>query len=328
MLIGVSRPLLLVIPFAACATSTQAPWGTCPVAHNGAPETLVEAPAQLPAVRACAAKVFTDLDYFGDGLERHRLDLYLPRGKGPFPVVLQLHGGGYAQGSKGNNPLRIAWLLEAGMAVASVNYRLLPPKDGQAGGDHAYLPAPLVDAKAAVRWLRAHAETYDLDARHVGVWGGSAGGHLAAMLGTTAGVAGLDDQGPNRDQSSAVQAVVVWYGLTDLRAVRDQVGEDLDPFHRFLGVPEAQADARTADSQLNVLAHVTQDDAPMLAMFGDRDNPLLYLQTVAYVRALEDVGVASDYVVIKHGGHGQGPFFKTENVRTVQAFFQHHLRPR
>ena len=97
-------------------------------------------------------------------------------------------------------------LATKGYAVASVNYRL---------SQHAVFPAQIEDCKAAIRWLRANAAKYHIDADHIGVWGGSAGGHLVALLGTTGGVKDLEGNGGHLDQSSRVQCVVDWFGPTD-----------------------------------------------------------------------------------------------------------------
>ena len=151
----------------------------------------------------------TDLAYAALS-EAQKLDLYLPTtGDGPFPVVIMVHGGGFMFGDKsdGAGLTGVDQLLEAGYAVASINYRL---------SGEATWPAQIQDAKAAVRYLRSAADEYNLDPEHFGAWGASAGGNLVALLGTTCGVAELEgaDLG-NADQSSCVQAVVDWFGPID-----------------------------------------------------------------------------------------------------------------
>lgn len=113
-----------------------------------------------------------DLAYVGDGHERQTLDVFVPEtADGPLPLIIWIHGGGWQNGSKdGCPPLRTGF-TERGYAVASINYRL---------SGHAVFPAQIEDCKAAIRWLRAHAEEYGLDPQRFGVWGSSAGGHLAA----------------------------------------------------------------------------------------------------------------------------------------------------
>ena len=138
-----------------------------------------------------------------------KLDLYLPQGDGPFPLIVNVHGGGFMMGDKSDPPSQpaIAQFLANGYAVASIGYRL---------SAEAKAPAQIQDVKAAVRWLRANAAKYNLNPDKFAGFGGSAGGSLVALLGTSCGVAELEgaDLG-NSDQSSCVQAVVDWFGPTD-----------------------------------------------------------------------------------------------------------------
>jgi acetyl esterase/lipase len=146
-----------------------------------------------------------DLQYVEHGHERNRLDLYLPeKAESRLPLIVWIHGGGWQAGSKEACPT--VYLAAKGYAVASINYRL---------SQHAAYPAQIEDCKAAIRWLRANAAKYHLDPDRVGVWGGSAGGHLVALLGTTAGMKELEGKGGNLDQSSRVQCVVDFFGPTD-----------------------------------------------------------------------------------------------------------------
>ena len=131
-------------------------------------------PAQKPRE---AVKIIRDLQYVEGGHARNRLDLYLPEAvEGRRPVIVWIHGGAWYAGSK-NDPSPAVPATEKGYAVASINYRL---------SQHAIFPAQIEDCKAAIRWLRANAAKYHLDPDHIGVWGASAGGHLVALLGTTA----------------------------------------------------------------------------------------------------------------------------------------------
>jgi acetyl esterase/lipase len=140
--------------------------------------------------------------------EAQKLDIYLPTAeKGPFPVIIAVHGGAFLAGDKRDRQLEpMLHGLGRGYAVVSINYRLSP---------EATWPAQIHDCKAAVRWLRANASTYQLDPDNMVAWGASAGGHLSSMLGTTGDVAQLEDFNlGNPDQSSRVQAVVNWFGPT------------------------------------------------------------------------------------------------------------------
>lgn len=147
--------------------------------------------------------VHRDLAYVAEGHPRQVLDLYLPRSSRPLPLIVWIHGGAFRMGSKEDDvPLE---QLDAGYAIAAINYRL---------SQHAIFPAQIEDCKAAVRWLRAHAEAYGIDPARIAALGTSAGGHLAAMLGTTGSETALD-VGDHLDHPSRVQAVVDFYGPTD-----------------------------------------------------------------------------------------------------------------
>ena len=163
--------------------------------------------AQQPNRRALPVGVTVqkDLAYVPGGHERQKLDLYLPKeASKPLPVIVWIHGGGWQAGSKENNPL-LAYAGK-GYAVASINYRL---------SQHAVFPSQIEDCKTAIRWLRAHAKTYNLNPSKIGVAGSSAGGHLVALLGTAGEVKELEGKEGNLDQSSQVQCVVDLYGPTD-----------------------------------------------------------------------------------------------------------------
>src|SRR4051812_36808434 len=148
-----------------------------------------------------------DIEYSAVG-GRQTLDIVRPRASSPTPrpAVLLIHGGGFRNGTKESYLALAAKLAEHGYIAATANYRLAPRNQ---------FPAAVQDCKAAVRFLRANAAKYNLDAAHIGALGGSAGGHLVLMLGLTAGVDDFEGSGPNRDQSSAVQAVVDEYGPSD-----------------------------------------------------------------------------------------------------------------
>ena len=148
-------------------------------------------------------KAFRDLAYVPGGHERQKLDLFLPPTGSRWPLVVAIHGGAFRMGSKECEPAGA--FVARGFAVAAINYRL---------SQHAVFPAQIEDARAAVRWLRANAGRYGYDPERIASYGASAGGHLAAMLGT-AGDAKAFEVGANLEVSSRVQAVVDFFGPTD-----------------------------------------------------------------------------------------------------------------
>ncbi|TYP89004.1 alpha/beta hydrolase [Blastococcus xanthinilyticus] len=254
-----------------------------------------------------------------DGLEL-RLDLYLPDVR-PAPLCIWLHGGGWLRGSRSDRAdARLLPLAATGVAVAAVQYRL----SGQAP-----FPAPLEDARAAVRWLRAHAGDHGLDATRIGAWGASAGGHLAALLALT------DD--PAGDNSS-VQAVVSWFAPSDLLLRDSDVPEGpLPPFvtgplpepsfeARLLGVEDVRQDADAARAASPV-AHVRPGAPPFLLMHGDRDGLIPSAHSRALHRALRAEGVDSTLWLLSGANHEDPAFDFPASLAAVSAFLRTHLLP-
>ena len=264
-------------------------------------------------------KVFRNLEYVPGGHRRPMLDLYLPaRTNGSLPLIIWIHGGAWWGGSKDDCPATP--FVSQGYAVASVNYRL---------SQHAIFPAQIEDCKAAVRWLRAHAEDYHLDPDRFGAWGASAGGHLAALLGTTGDIEEFD-RGPNPGFSSRVQAVVDFFGPTDLLRMNAQAGPKSrlnhdaadSPESRLMGGPLQERQALAAKA--SPIVYVTRDDPPMLLVHGDADPFVPYQQSEALYQALRRGGVDATLHLVKGAGHGTG-FGRTEN-RLVEEFFEQHLK--
>ena len=203
-----------------------------------------------------------DLVYGRGGGRDLLLDLYPPQiveGKA-VPVVLWVHGGAWREGSKEKPPA--LFLTRAGYAVASVNYRL---------SSEALFPAQIEDVKASVRWLRANAAKYRLDADRIGAWGSSAGGHLVALLGTSGGVAQLEGHGGNAEYSSRVQAVVDFFGPTDLLRMDDFPGKMVhnapdSPESQLIGGPIQENLDRAAHA--NPIRYVRKDAPPFLMCTG------------------------------------------------------------
>jgi acetyl esterase/lipase len=253
-------------------------------------------------------QVLRDLEYVQGGHERNRLDLYLPeKAARPLPVILWVHGGGWSKGDKTNGPaFRFA---TKGYAVASMNYRF---------SQHATFPAQIHDCKAAIRWLRANARKYGLDSDHFGAWGGSAGGHLVALLGTTADIKELEGPGGNEEQSGRVQAVVDWFGPTDFLTVGAK-----DTRTRLIG-GDPQANKEKA-AKASPMTYVSKDAAPFLIMHGDLDRTVPIAQSETFAEALKKAGADATFVIVKGGKHGGALFTNAQNTKLIEDFFAKHL---
>jgi len=238
-----------------------------------------------------------DLAYVDGGRSRQKLDLYLPDAGKKTPLVIWIHGGAFRAGSKKDN-VPVA-LLEGGYAVASVNYRL---------SREALFPAQIEDVKAAVRWLRANAKRFRIDPARFAIWGESAGGHLAALAGSTGGTS-LFDVGDDSGVSSRVQAVIDFFGPTDfllMDAQRIPGGMAHDPADS----PESELlggaiqEQRDLAAKANPIRYLTKDAPPYMIVHGDRDPYVPYGQSVLLKEALRAHGVPVTFHTVEGGGHG------------------------
>jgi acetyl esterase/lipase len=220
------------------------------------------------------------------GIRPLELDLWLPPGEGPFPVVVFLHGGGWRVGSRHSaGPMlsdpfpRVA---AAGIAVAAVDYRLT---------GEAIWPAQLHDGKAAVRWLRARAAELEVDPDRIAAWGESAGGHLAELLGLVADEKLEGDVGIS-GPTSEVAAVAAWYAPSDVAAVATDLGQDpADPQTRealLLGGPAVLLPGVAAEA--SPVTHVSPGAPPFLLLHGRADSLIPCAQSERLHAALVDVG--------------------------------------
>ena len=264
------------------------------------------------------AVVYRDLAYVPNGHERQRLDIYLPKEGTNLPLIINIHGGAFKMGSKADGVP--AEYLAQGYAVASINYRL---------SQHAKFPAQIEDCKAAVRWLRAHAGDYRLAPNRFAAWGASAGGHLAAMLGTT-GDTKQFDVGGNLDQSSRVQAVVDYFGPTDFlqmdahRVPNGQTHDPADsPESELIGGAIQEHPGETAKA--NPITYVSAGDPPFLICHGDADPLVPHHQSVLLEAALKKAGVPVTFYTVQGAGHGR--FNDPKVPAMTREFLSVHLQP-
>jgi acetyl esterase/lipase len=240
------------------------------------------------------------------------------------PLIVFIHGGGWIGGNKDHCPA--VNFCKDGFVVASINYRL---------SSEAPFPAQIEDCKAAIRWLRAHAKNYNIDVNRVGVWGASAGGHLAALVGTTGDIKDFD-KGDNLDQSSAVQAVCDWYGPTDLLQMIPQAEAAHSPeaksykdphsiLAKFLGgLPDAKPQVAKA---ANPITYISKSDPPFLIMHGDQDQLVPLGQSLLLLDGLKAAGIDATLEVVKGRGHGDLNVNGLDATNRVRQFFIDRLKP-
>lgn len=257
----------------------------------------------------------------------HAIDLWVPSGDGPFPVVLYVHGGAWLEGDRSEAAPLAPRLAARGYVVASIDYRL---------SGAARFPAQIQDAKAAVRWLRAHAADHHIDEGRIAAWGSSAGAHLAALLGTSGGVAALEDLGQgNPTLSSRVQAVVDWYGPTDFRQMDAQtVPGCQNANHDGASSPESalvgcaiQTGACTAKvTAASPIAYVDAADPPHLLMHGTQDCTVPTGQSKIFDAALRGAGASSTLELVNGLGHDfDGMRADPARMQRIDAFLDASL---
>lgn len=281
---------------------------------------------QTPQARQ---RTWTDLAY-ATSSPAQKLDIHVPdSGAGPFPVIVHIHGGAFMSGDKADRQVTpVLAAIERGYAVVSINYRL---------SGEALFPAQIHDVKAAIRWIRANAAQYGLDPTRIAAWGGSAGGHLAALAGTSGGIASLEDPSlGNPEQSSGVQAVVDWFGPIDFLQMDPQfrasgIGRPdhsaaTSPESRLLGGALADVPDRVAAA--NPATYITADDPPFLVQHGTRDPLVPTQQSARFAAALQEV-LGADRVTLElldGAGHGGAAFSTPRNLSTVLDFLDRALR--
>ncbi|WP_438479347.1 alpha/beta hydrolase fold domain-containing protein [Oleiharenicola lentus] len=287
---------------------------------------------EMPAKAKAAASVWGDatipiekgLVYGRAGNTELKLDLARPReGNGPFPAVVWIHGGGWMNGdrSMGHGPLRL--LATHGYVAASISHRFTT---------EAKWPAQIHDAKAAVRYLRAHAKELNLDPDRIGVMGESSGGHLALMVGLTDAKDGLEGDSGSSGISSRVQAVVSYCTLTDftkLRDVKPQTEAEQKNYDAKRGLLVALAGSDDPKApiwrELSPVTYVDRNDPPVLMFQGERDD-VVPPEHIDYLEEkLREQGTVHQSVRAPNAGHAWKGEDRVMTNRVMLDFFAKHL---
>ncbi|MCM8542275.1 MAG: alpha/beta hydrolase [Lentisphaeraceae bacterium] len=246
-----------------------------------------------------------------------KLDLYMPKEVKEPQLIVWIHGGGWRAGDKSR--CYIKNITEHGFALASISYRLT---------DKAIFPAQIHDCKAAVRWLRANSEKYGYNAKKIGVSGASAGGMLAALMGTSGNISELEgDVGENLKYSSRVDAVVDFFGATDfiLRSQNQpsRANKKGSVCYKLFGgaASEKTALAKAASA----VTYVSKDDPPFLVIHGDKDKKVLLDQSQRIQEEYKKADLALELMIIQGGGHGGDIYFKDNIIKKMAEFFRAKL---
>lgn len=274
--------------------------------------------------KAQVEKVWMDVDYVGDGIEGHKMDIHVPNdGQDRHKVIVLIYGSAWFS----NNSKADAFnsygkqLLDGGFAVVSINHR---------ASTEAKFPAQINDVKAAIRYIRGNAAKYGFDASFVGITGYSSGGHLSSLAGTTNGVktkkfgkVKVDIEGSlgaYTKESSKVDAVVDFFGPIDVSRMErcETYKDDNSPEAVLLGCsPSKNQDLSKA---LNPMSYIDKNDPKFLVIHGDADTVVPYCQSEFFAKALKDKGVLEDFITVPGGNHGPVTFNDNTFQRMVNFF--------
>jgi acetyl esterase/lipase len=287
--IGIPAIFVTMTTAAMAATPHERvfPVAAKPVLEDKFPAVPVTFPG---GVRAWRDVVYQTLP----GYRPQILDIYVPASAGPHPLILYIHGGGWIgghtrhSGALADFPKVLASLAAEGFTVASLEYRL---------SGEAHFPAQLQDSNAALRFLRAHAAEYRIDPKRVGIWGGSAGGHLSALTAVTCRNTTLDPAAAN---DGCVQAAVTWYGIYDFAGL-SATPDGNAPGGKLLGC-QGPCPAETIRA-VSPVTYVNASDPPFLLIHGTDDHTVPVDQSHRGEAALRKAGVAVEAIYIPGVDH-------------------------
>lgn len=246
---------------------------------------------------------------YGKGGDKElHMDIAIPKGKGPFPAIVAIHGGSWRSGNKMMFLPLITRLAKLGYVAATIEYRFAPK--------HKF-PAQIEDSKCAVRYLRANAKTLKINSKKIGAIGFSAGAHLALLLGTMDKDDGLEGKGGHAGHSSKVQTVVNYFGPTDMRTFSGKIIED------FLG---SKKDKPENYKKASPLLYLDKSDPPVMTLHGTKDPLVPYKQALDLDKALKKLGIANQLWTAKDEGHGWGGEKLEKSAQPAIAFLDKHLK--
>ena len=240
------------------------------------------------------------------------LVIYAPDKPGSYPCVLDIHGGGWTARQVESDKPMMERLATRGFVTALVSYRL---------ATEAKYPAALHDCKSALRWLRANAAKFKIDPKRIGCMGGSAGGHLSGLTGMTSGLSEFEGDGPNKEQSSAVQACIVMAATQDMLAANRE--RNSTNAITFFGA--SCADNPDVYRQASPITHVRAGVPPTIFIEGEKDT--LKIGRAEMMEKLRALGIKTAVSTLKAAPH---PFWMSqpwcdETVEIAATFFKKHL---
>lgn len=305
--------------------------GSVSAAGANADSKILDIQITKPTVKLISNVIYEQVPSRGYDNVAMGMDVLKPEKEEKMPAIVYVTGGGFINANKDNAIQARMDLANAGYVVASITYRVAPT---------ATFPQPLEDVKAAIRYLRAHAEQFNINSEKIGIMGGSAGGYLSAMAGTTNGLTAFD-KGENLDQTSDVQAVVDCYGLSDLTRIGSDFSKEVQETHKSPGATEALwvngspvfggkdggiLAAPIKAQKANPITYISDKTAPFLLMHGDKDTVVSPSQTEILHQALAAHGIESTRYIVKGAQHGGVYWNQPEVMQIIIDFFNKHLK--
>lgn len=253
-----------------------------------------------------------------------KLDVFLPEGNGPFPVIVSIHGGAFKKCDKRDEEMIIDMLngLEKGYAIVGVNYRL---------SKEAQFPEPVKDIKQAIRFIKDHADEYNLDKEKIVVWGGSAGGYFALMSGLIDRIELFDDEYSSLTDSK-IQGLVAWFPPVNFLEMDNQLKEsgllkkypdhtdDKSPESLFIGAPITRNQKLV--KLANPATYLHEDMCKMLIQHGRKDRIVPYQQSQDFVLKAKAFRSDITYEIIENADHGDALFSTEKNLEKVFNFIK------
>lgn len=304
--------------------------GVC-FAESNAESQVLDVKLTKASVKQISNVVYAQVPSRGYDNVALKMDILKPETKEKLPAVIFVTGGGFINANKDNFAQQRMEIAEAGYVVASIEYRVAPT---------AIFPEPLEDLKAAIRYLKANAEKFNINPNEIALMGSSAGGYLVAMAGASNDTKQFD-KGEHLDQTSNVQAVIDLYGLSDLTRVGEGLSEKIQQLHKspaateslwvngspvFTGIDATINDVPEKAMKANPIHYIDENTPPFLLMHGDKDTVVSPKQTEILHNALVEKGIESTRYVVKNAKHGGQYWVQPEVVQTIIEFLDNHLK--
>jgi alpha-L-fucosidase 2 len=238
------------------------------------------------ALALLSYQVTPDIEYAAPGGESLKLDAHIPEGKGPFPAVILVHGGGWTAGTKTANFVKPLFpvLDQTGMAWFTIDYRLAPK--------HPY-PAARLDVEAAVAFVKKNAKRFRVNPRKIALMGESAGAHLVNLVGAK--------------NDAGVAAVVCFYGPIDMEVFARKFEKDTKPNPNMKGfflIETYDAAAKAKLREASPHTYLSRKTPPFLVIHGTRDEAVPYAQAELHVKLFHEKGIPVELITVQDGVHG------------------------